>query len=598
MSEIKRGTDPRVDPELPEGRDRSDPPERSERGEDGKVPDAERPVSDEEALAARAAEDESVKDSDAGATNPSPADEPAGDGDPVDEVEGGAADGDVIDSDDGDRGDTEDGDGDGDDAPRDDAPRDDETPAGATGPGPFEAQVREREPGPPPAAPGLAAQDEIEPFGPQARAVVVTTYLAWLLALLIVLLLSTERMQTLASRQPYGPVRDGLVVAADFLDATASLLGLDVPARSVALALGRATPEAAATQPPAPPEPPTPAFPTLTAEDLEDALAGEGRADAEPSADEPARDAARDARATREARRATAEASAPTRTPRAAATRVGDADEDDRETARGGEEDAAPGRRPAGGDATRLPMAAGGARPFEAVWPGQPLRVLVAGDSFAQPIGYELDTYALRDGMIETALEFELSSGLVRQDFFDWPARIEALARGPERPEVLVFIVGANEPQNMETEDGYALVHSPEWRAEYGRRAARIMDGLEEQGVTMIWIGMPVMRDEAYTRVMQDINAAVSAEADRRDWVHFLDIEPMFADEDGGFTSLMRDGSGQVVEIRQSDGVHLTRLGSNWVTAEVYGLLSRLWDLSTPPPPEAPPPTVEGAGGP
>ena len=55
-----------------------------------------------------------------------------------------------------------------------------------------------------------------------------------------------------------------------------------------------------------------------------------------------------------------------------------------------------------------------------------PATVFIVGDSDAGTFGPYLQTLLDGTGVVETELDYKVSSGLARPDFFDWPAEIDA----------------------------------------------------------------------------------------------------------------------------------------------------------------------------
>lgn len=209
-----------------------------------------------------------------------------------------------------------------------------------------------------------------------------------------------------------------------------------------------------------------------------------------------------------------------------------------------------------------------------------PLRVHVAGDSFAEPVAVDLQRMAAETGRMTVDLDFQLGSGVSRSDFFDWPARIADLAgSGVRQPEVLVFNAGGNDAQPIWTPAGWIQTDAPEWPREYGRRAAAIMDSFRGRGVRVYWIGLPILRDPATSQLAGRINDAVLAQARRRPWVRFLDLWPQFADPAGGYADYLPGPDGSYTLARQEDGVHLSREGSRWVSGRLYEALRADWGL-------------------
>jgi len=224
--------------------------------------------------------------------------------------------------------------------------------------------------------------------------------------------------------------------------------------------------------------------------------------------------------------------------------------------------------------------------PRRKVSPDRPLRVLVVGDSFAHPLGFELTNFGTRDAMVEVAIDARISTGMTRPDYFDWPAQLAGVAASAP-PEALVIFMGANDDQNMVIDDGsVVMLTTPEWQAEYRRRVDLILDTFANRGVVIYWVGLPIMRDPFEAQVAEDVNAVLSEEAAKRPWVRYVDIWSMFSDAAGQYATYLPDAAGEMRLVRQGDGVHLTRGATNEVAGMVYDALHRDWHL-TPPTPTA-----------
>jgi uncharacterized protein len=211
-----------------------------------------------------------------------------------------------------------------------------------------------------------------------------------------------------------------------------------------------------------------------------------------------------------------------------------------------------------------------------------PLRVYVAGDSFATWMGYDFADYAKRDDLVTSLLDFKISSGLARPDYFDWPARLTQEMAGKPPPEAVVWFAGANDYVDMRTDAGSLTRGTPEWLAEYRKRAGAAMDIVGRGGGQMYWVGQPIMRDKARAKVAADINTVVREEAASRPWVHYLDIWAMFTDANGDYAAYVPDSSGELVQVRQSEGIHLTRTATTWVSDRVYAAMERDFKFSPP----------------
>lgn len=212
-----------------------------------------------------------------------------------------------------------------------------------------------------------------------------------------------------------------------------------------------------------------------------------------------------------------------------------------------------------------------------------PLRVYVAGDSFVDWLGYDLADYGKREGYVTSLLDSKISSGLVRPDYFDWPARLtQAMANDPP-PEAVIWFSGANDYQDMRTDSGAVTRGTPEWAAEYRKRAGAFMDIVGKSGAQMYWVGQPIMRDKSRSNVAAAINTVVQEDAATRPWVHYIDTWSMFTDANGNYAAFLPDGSGELMRVRQDEGIHLTRNATTWVSEKVYNAIRRDWKFPPSP---------------
>lgn len=202
----------------------------------------------------------------------------------------------------------------------------------------------------------------------------------------------------------------------------------------------------------------------------------------------------------------------------------------------------------------------------------KPLDLWVGGDSMAQEIGTSVVEAAAERGNIKSDLDYRISTGLTRPDYFNWPLHLQDDVL-PTDPEVVVAIFGANDAQPVEIDGKPFKVRTPQWQAEYRRRVGRTMDQLAGNGRLVIWVGMPNMRKAEFSERMQILDEIFSSEAAERPWVRFLDTRPILAPEGAGYGDYLDDQGGDSKLARQSDGIHLSRYGADLVASEVLKVL-------------------------
>lgn len=190
-----------------------------------------------------------------------------------------------------------------------------------------------------------------------------------------------------------------------------------------------------------------------------------------------------------------------------------------------------------------------------------PLRVWIGGDSLTKVLGEAFVRQATESGIIAATQDSQLSSGLTRPDFFDWPGHFASLATNGNH-EVYVVMFGANDSQGIKTPEGDIYQPGDEgWTAEYRRRVAGTMDLLKGDNRKVYWVGQPVMRSAEFSQRMAELNAVYREEAARRPWVEFIDLWPRFTTAAGEYDAYLTDDDGEVKLMRHPDGVHLVRDG-------------------------------------
>ena len=179
-----------------------------------------------------------------------------------------------------------------------------------------------------------------------------------------------------------------------------------------------------------------------------------------------------------------------------------------------------------------------------------PLRILVAGDSLSGYVGPALSN-ALAGLPAKVTEDEHVGTGLARPDVVDWPTELSQ-DMDRDNPDVVVLFMGGNDDQDLRTSDGWIpITHIDEWKAEYQRRIAQIMNIASRKGVSVYWIGLPAMGKSHLNQYVPTINALARTEAAARpDSVTFVDAGKALNGPDGGFVAYLPDGSGKEVLVR------------------------------------------------
>ncbi|MCL6596567.1 MAG: DUF459 domain-containing protein [Firmicutes bacterium] len=207
------------------------------------------------------------------------------------------------------------------------------------------------------------------------------------------------------------------------------------------------------------------------------------------------------------------------------------------------------------------------------------LTLLVVGDSLGEDLEYGLADIlppADRVHLVEAAVG---SSGLDEPQYYDWPVHL-ALDLVRDRPDVVVVLIGANDTLSFYQDGRYAAFGGALWRRDYGGRVARMMAEATGAKARVLWVGLPVMAPWSVlaNRNIETLNALYAAQARAHCGVSYLSTWRLFQGPRGGFTPALRAPDGQILTVRDPDGVHIApAAGDELVATAVLAALDRTW---------------------
>ncbi len=230
--------------------------------------------------------------------------------------------------------------------------------------------------------------------------------------------------------------------------------------------------------------------------------------------------------------------------------------------------------QPAGSPSPALPALAPLPQPTTA----NPLRVLAVGDSIGEDFGQSLVAKLGATGVVQATLDGKIDTGLARPDYFDWPGELRTdVSRF--QPDVVVAMMGANDNQSFLVGGRAVSFGTPEWVTAYTQRVATMMSEATAQGQRMLWVGTPIMPSGSVSAQMQLLNSIVEGQAAIHPGVSYLDSWHVFADASGKYAAYLPDGAGGQQQVREPDGIHLARAGSDRLADSAISAIQRLFGV-------------------
>lgn len=205
-------------------------------------------------------------------------------------------------------------------------------------------------------------------------------------------------------------------------------------------------------------------------------------------------------------------------------------------------------------------------------------KILVVGDFMADSLADGLSDLYADNGDVVVKSRINGSSGLVRQDFYDWTSALGPILE-EEKPAVLAMMIGSNDRQSINDGSSTYALRSDPWTAEYDRRVAAIAKVAKDHGVPLVWVGMPSFK---FSRMNEDM--VFLNDLFRKDMTaangQFVDVWDGFVDTDDDFTFSGPGVSGQDVRLRNADGITMTSDGADKLAFFAEKAIGRL--LKTP----------------
>jgi uncharacterized protein len=197
------------------------------------------------------------------------------------------------------------------------------------------------------------------------------------------------------------------------------------------------------------------------------------------------------------------------------------------------------------------------------------------GELLAQGLKEQLADIKPEVGVVKRARS---SSGIVRDDYFDWNKALKELLAGTEKVDMVVMMLGSNDRQALRDDAGSHEFGTDRWREIYLKRLDDLVAPVREKRIPFIIVGMPIMQAQKLSADMLVLNTLFRERA-ARIGAGYVDLWEAFATEQGQYGASGPDVNGVITRLRTNDGIHFTKAGTRkigfFVGKEVDQQLSR-----------------------
>ncbi len=189
--------------------------------------------------------------------------------------------------------------------------------------------------------------------------------------------------------------------------------------------------------------------------------------------------------------------------------------------------------------------------------------VLVVGDFLANGLASGLeDAFSTSPGVVVQA-RGNVASGLVRQDYYNWPQLLPGMI-DQLKPAMVVVMIGANDRQQMIGDGLNEKYGTDPWFIAYEERVQQFAKLVTSRHIPLLWVGLPPFGSDQLTASAVKLNQIYQSQMTSVGG-EFIDIWDGFTDQSGEFIVTGSDINGQQVRLRTADGVNFTAAGKRKV---------------------------------
>lgn len=184
-------------------------------------------------------------------------------------------------------------------------------------------------------------------------------------------------------------------------------------------------------------------------------------------------------------------------------------------------------------------------------------KILVIGDFMADGLAKGLTQIFSEDANVVFVEEARGLSGIVREDVVKWSTEIKTLI-ADIKPVGVVVMVGMNDRQQMKSSSGRFDKLTENWKKEYVKRVAALATATASKN--LVWVGLPPVRSNSMNADYLVFNEIFRTQTEAVGGT-YVDVWDGYTNAEGKFITAGPDIKGQIVRLRGSDGINMTKAG-------------------------------------
>lgn len=206
----------------------------------------------------------------------------------------------------------------------------------------------------------------------------------------------------------------------------------------------------------------------------------------------------------------------------------------------------------------------------------KPLRILLAGDSQMQSLAEGFKRNIGKHSAFEVTDIAVISSGFVRTDYYNWPAKFKAVfeqAKSDGEPfDVVVLILGMNDFQNFFDGNGNLFRSgTDEWVLAYSEKIKTVMDVLQVNTKKIYWLGLPVVK---LPSLNEEVTFVENAQAKAFEHLNYskvtrFSIRNLVPGKNAPYSDSFQLPEGKKITFMKDDGTHFTIAGASYIMGKI-----------------------------
>lgn len=180
--------------------------------------------------------------------------------------------------------------------------------------------------------------------------------------------------------------------------------------------------------------------------------------------------------------------------------------------------------------------------------------VLFIGDSIMQSIAMNARKIFARRGVKVIDMS-KHSTGLINKKYYDWQIASEQTLKNHKNIKLVVALFGANDSWGRTIAGKYRELNSTEWGEFYEKRVDEIFQIAKQNGVWLIWLGAPCMKNAEFSAKMVRLNEIFKTTSQRHNQ-NFIDLTEVVCQN--GYITHINNEKNESVRVRANDGIHLS----------------------------------------